>query len=312
MILAICNCCFTNMEHLNFSVIVTTYNRERLLAACLDSVLNQDYPPDGYEIVVVDDGSRDGTAKLVRSLDGIRYLYQENRGWAAARNLGIAHSRGEVLVFIDDDCLAAPHWLRRYEEAYARHPEVGGVAGRVSCGPQTNLAGKIRFEGHVAIFNEFNAPLGTRYDKAGYVLFCYGANRSYLRHVLSATTFDPALRYFEDLDFDLRLRERRVPIFYDPRIEVQHHYHLSAQERVRSHFYYGRSRVLFTARYPGFVYPLSGKPAGWRSLVRIFREYPEESIPSKLSYLLVQAVCRVARHLGALSGRRHLSKRNEG
>ncbi len=299
------------MENPKFSVIVTTYNRERLLAACLDSLLHQDYPRAGYEIVVVDDGSRDGTAKLARSLDGIRYLYQDNSGWAAARNLGIAHSRGEVLVFIDDDCLAAPHWLRRYEEAYARHPEVGGVAGRVTCGPETNLAGKIRFQGHVAIFDELNAPLGASYDTAGYVTFCYGANRSYRRHVLSDIGFDPELRYFEDNDLDLRLRERGISIFYDPKIEVQHHYRLPAWERVRSSFYYGRSRVLFAARHPHFVHPTSGKPAAWRSLVRIFREYPAESAWDKISYLLVQAVCRMARHLGALSGWRHLSKRNE-
>ncbi|MGQ9626389.1 MAG: glycosyltransferase family 2 protein [Anaerolineae bacterium] len=293
-----------------FSVIVTTYNRRKLLRSCIDSLLSQDYPAEKYEIILVDDGSRDGSGEMVRSVFGgrVRYLYQDNSGWAAARNLGLTQSRGEIVIFIDDDCRVAPDWLTLYEAAYLAHPEVGGVAGRVDAGPEMNLAGKIRFRGHVAIFNELNAPLGTRYESPGYVNFCYGANRSYRREVLGEAPFDARLWYFEDHDLDLRLKEQGVLIFYDPRVVVWHHYRLSAWGRIRADFYYARSEVLFRALHPDFSTPQNVRPAGWRSPFRLFRDFPEEPLKSKLSYLIVQALCRAARAFGTFQGRRELKR----
>jgi hypothetical protein len=84
------------------SVIVPTYNRAHLLPAALDSVVAQTYR--NWEIVVVDDGSTDDTESVVRRYgDGVRYVRQENRGVGAARNVGIAHARGDLLAFLDSD-----------------------------------------------------------------------------------------------------------------------------------------------------------------------------------------------------------------
>lgn len=99
---------------MDISVIVPVYNVKSYLSACLDSILNQDF--DSYEIVVVDDGSTDGSGELAeqyasRHTDKIRVLHQENQGLGGARNTGIKDAKGEYVAFIDSDDWIRPNML---------------------------------------------------------------------------------------------------------------------------------------------------------------------------------------------------------
>lgn len=288
----------SNTPH--FSIIVTTFNRCRLLQACLDALLAQCSPPGGHDIVVIDDGSRDGTAALLCSLAGrVHTLHQPNRGWAAARNRGAQAGHGDLLIFLDDDCLAPPDWLRRYAAAWATHPEAEAVTGRVACAPGANLAGKVQYQGHVAIFDRLNAAHGASYHAPGPVTFGYGANRSIRRAAFERLAgFDERLRYFEDLDLDLRLQATGAHVWYDPGIVVDHSYRLPAWGRLRAAYYYGRSAVRFSRLHPEFVYPGGGDGRGW---LRVMRAFPEEPPAAKAGYLLVTVLCRGARALGRLA-----------
>lgn len=110
-----------------FSVIIPTYNRAGLVVEAVQSVLDQTF--DDHEIVVVDDGSTDDTyAALKPYFSRIRYVWQENRGLAAARNRGIEEARGEFLAFLDSDDLFEPRMLEVVLETFQRHPDAGGVA----------------------------------------------------------------------------------------------------------------------------------------------------------------------------------------
>jgi len=285
-----------------FSVVVTTYNREALLERCLASLLVQDYPQEGYEIVVVDDGSADATASLLTSLarEGrIRYLHQENCGWAVARNTGVARSRGEIILFTDDDCRLPIDWLSKYDAVYHEYPVYDGVAGSLACEPGANLAGKLRHQVHLEMFDLMNASLGITHDQAGEALFCYGANRSFRRQSLEGTSFDAHLLYFDDFDMNLRLRKEGIRIFYDPSIQVFHNYVLSARDRVLADYRFGRSSVLFKKKHPDRAYlrPKRG------SLARLFNEYKGEPLLNRLSYLVVQGACRLAREWGRLEAK---------
>lgn len=107
------------------SVIIATYNRADFLKKALTSVLGQSY--SNLEIIVVDDGSNDHTDTVVAGFDSSRiiYLRQENRGCSAARNRGLATSRGEYVAFLDSDDRFHPEKLAKQLAALEAHPECG-------------------------------------------------------------------------------------------------------------------------------------------------------------------------------------------
>ncbi len=111
------------------SVAICTYNGERYLAATLDSVLAQTYP--NMEVVVVDDGSRDGTVSIVRQYaerdSRIRWFARENAGLPASRNYAFAQARGEWIAIIDQDDLCYPERLARQIAVAAAYPSAGLV-----------------------------------------------------------------------------------------------------------------------------------------------------------------------------------------
>jgi len=109
------------------SVVIPTYNRRRLLARAVDSVLAQTVPVD--EIIVVDDGSNDGTAEMLAERYGERviHVYQANAGVSAARNRGLAMARGGFIALLDSDDLWLPRKNELQLEWLARHPGYGMV-----------------------------------------------------------------------------------------------------------------------------------------------------------------------------------------
>lgn len=107
------------------SVIVPTYNRRDMLLQNLESLAASDMPKDGFEIIVVDDGSSDGTFEAVRDFRGgcqIRYVYQEDQGYRTgrARNLGIELAEGEVCVFLDCGIVVSRGFVRAHAEAHRK------------------------------------------------------------------------------------------------------------------------------------------------------------------------------------------------
>lgn len=118
------------------SVVVCTYNRCTLLPDALRSLLAQDPGGVRWELIVVDNNSRDATREVVRELveserGEMRYVFEPRQGLCHARNAGIAAARAPVVAFTDDDVRVAPDWVARIHGAFAAHPEVDFVGGRV-------------------------------------------------------------------------------------------------------------------------------------------------------------------------------------
>lgn len=109
------------------SVVVPVYNGERYLGATLESIFDQDYEP--LEVIVVDDGSSDGSAAVAQSLS-VRYVRQENAGPCAARNAGAELAQGELISFCDADDLWLPEKVTKQVAHIVERPEVGCVLVR--------------------------------------------------------------------------------------------------------------------------------------------------------------------------------------
>lgn len=95
---------------IKYSVIIPAYNAEDTIRDCLNSLINQSINKEEYEIIVVDDGSTDGTGEIVREYP-VKYFRQSNHGPASARNHGSRNCQGEILLFTDSDCLPAFNWI---------------------------------------------------------------------------------------------------------------------------------------------------------------------------------------------------------
>ncbi len=95
------------------SVIIPTYNRKAWLVETLQSLAQQTWPADSFEVIVVDDGSKDGTEEIAEATFPftLQYIWQTNQGDAEARNTGARHSQADILVFLDDDVLVEPDYL---------------------------------------------------------------------------------------------------------------------------------------------------------------------------------------------------------
>ncbi len=116
------------------SVVLCTLNRRALLEGALDALVRQQDAP-AYEVLLVDNGSTDGTAVLAdavrRRFPSLRYLLEPRRGLAHARNAGVALARGAYIAFTDDDVRVAPDWVRTIADAFAAAPRAACVGGPV-------------------------------------------------------------------------------------------------------------------------------------------------------------------------------------
>jgi glycosyltransferase involved in cell wall biosynthesis len=113
---------------MQLSVLIDTYNHQPLIESAIHSVLLQDFPPSQREIIVVDDGSTDGTAEIVRQYaPQVRLITKKNGGQASAFNAGIPECRGQVIVFLDGDDWWAPRKLRRIAHLFAEDHALGMI-----------------------------------------------------------------------------------------------------------------------------------------------------------------------------------------
>jgi glycosyltransferase involved in cell wall biosynthesis len=207
------------------SVIIVSHDDRERLHQCLESVLAQAVSRGGVEVIVVDDGSSDGTVPSVRAtFPSVRIVQKPHTGADNSRNHGIEAARGEIIAFIDSDCTAAPHWLARLERALRDEgrPIVGGRIVHPGGLWQRMVA--------VSDFGEFQ---GLAPKEVSNIPTC---NMGVRREWLSETRFDPGLGVGGDVVFCSALRKRGVRLHYDPEVQVFHH------PRVDARSFFARAR----------------------------------------------------------------------
>jgi GT2 family glycosyltransferase len=230
-------------EHL-VSVVVPTFNRRASLQRLLEALAQQTYPPERFEVVVVDDGSTDGTAEQARSL-GLPYtlkmLRQSNQGPAQARNLGVAEARGALVVFLDDDVVPRPHLIAAHVAAHQVHPNAV-VIGPMSPPPdEWPRPAWVRWEEDLLQI-QYQDMLAGKYPCGPRQFYTGNASLS-RQQFLEAGGFDPRFKRAEDVELAYRLRDRGARFVFRPEAEVWHYASRSFESWCRTPYQYGRYDV---------------------------------------------------------------------
>jgi lipopolysaccharide/colanic/teichoic acid biosynthesis glycosyltransferase/GT2 family glycosyltransferase len=224
-----------------YSVIVPAYQAADSLGLCLDALNAQTVARDLYEVIVVDDGSTDGTGEIAQQA-GARVIAQRNAGPAAARNAGAAAGRGDLLLFTDADCVPVPGWIAALAVPFADE-RVAGAKG-------TYLTSQRAL---VPRFTQLEYE--DRYDRMAGVEsidFVDTYSAAYRRDIFLANAgFDPAFRFDEDQEFSFRLTEKGYRLVFAPAAQVYHRHNATLAAYIRRKFLMAHWKVPVTRRHPG-------------------------------------------------------------
>ncbi len=208
------------MTPASISVVVITYNEEKNIRPCLDSLMALDYPKEKHEILVVD-ASTDETPRIVQSYEMVR-LIRSAKGFSQQKNAGLEAAKFDIVAFTDADCIIPPDWLRVIDRAF-REEKVTGVGGNAFPPPAIHRFGLwTACVGHPAggaIGFDANVERGR--DGVAFVAGCNSAFRK--SALLEVGGFDPRFSDGgEDVDVSRRLKDRGFFLDYIPELTVYH------------------------------------------------------------------------------------------
>jgi len=289
------------MKDLSLTVVIPTYNRKDILKKCLNALFNQTFPQSDYEIIVIDDGSTDGTEELVKSLlNGpcmLRYFKQENKGPASARNVGIKNANGKIVLFIGDDIIATPILLEEHSKWHREHPDHNvAVLGYVTWSPNIK----------VTIFMKYLEESGVQF---GYSLiedsvnvsykFFYTSNISVKRHFLHKYgLFDEEFPYaaWEDIELAYRLKKFSLQIIYNRYAIGYHNHYVDQRSFAKRAELSGRALSILHGKHPelnkrtnfkeGFDLTAIAKVLIWKFPSFLARLIPKKYLFGSYSYMI--------------------------
>jgi len=223
------------------SVVICAYNAERTMRPCLESLRQLDYP--NFEIIIVDDGSRDSTSQIAAEFPEFRLIRQPNKGLSTARNVGLHAARGELIAYTDSDCVVDPHWLTLIVREMVEG-KLGGCGG-----PNYPPHEKGWIEGCVAASPGAPSHVLIGDDRAEHLAGC---NMVFDKAALeSVGGFDPQFTAAgDDVDICWRLMIAGYSLGYCPSAFVWHFRRNTVKAYYCQQRGYGRAEAMLHLKYP--------------------------------------------------------------
>ncbi|MEO8274904.1 MAG: glycosyltransferase [Thermoanaerobaculia bacterium] len=271
------------------SVVIPTFNRRDVLDEVLSALDRQLGAPD-FEVIVVDDGSSDGTAEALdrrAQIRPLRLLQQRNRGPAAARNLGVTAASGGLVAFLGDDTVPAPDWLARHVAAHAERsaPRLA-VVGFTDWHPRTRQTPFLRYLNARGL--QFGYALISDPEQVPFNFF-YTSNLSLRRTTLLEEPFDESFPFpaWEDTEAAYRLTRRGLRLVYEPRAIAQHDHPTDFARFSRRQEQAGWSAAIFFRKHPELREFLGIGPSGPERLPSRARQFAREGLVRTLQFFPV-------------------------
>jgi mycofactocin glycosyltransferase len=241
----------------SISIIIPTRDRGELLVECLESLYTQDYPSNRIEIIVVDDGSLDETQKFVSGCSCKLLTNHQSRGQSYCRNIGARQATGEILAFLDDDCVAGRAWLKDLAPCF-QWEEVGAVGGYVD--GYSNRSSLDRYEKKFSLLNLGKYILrGVKDWSTFFIPTCNMLVRK--KAFTEIGGIRETLHLGEDVDFCWRMRDAGWQALYVPSGRVMHKHRNTLGKMLRRRADYGTSEAILCA-----LHPQRRKTLQWRPL----------------------------------------------
>lgn len=262
------------MDAVKISIIIPVYNSAATIRACLDAISIQSYSPDSYEIIVVDNGSKDDTVKIATDYP-VTILSKPDGTISSVRNFGASNANGEILAFIDSDCVVGVDWLN--EVVKAIKPSNVGAAG----------------SGYLTPINYTWVEKAWLLELEGSPFFTEslpGGNTAVKTNVFSEIGgFDEDLTTSEDWDLCARIVEAGYDIVYSPAIKNVHLGNSkSIKQLVAKEYWYGKN-ILDHAKKNPFDTVFMASILFIISSLIMFVGIPYVIYVSKIEYILVLA-----------------------
>jgi glycosyltransferase involved in cell wall biosynthesis len=233
-----------------FSVVIPTHNRLSMLQRVLAALDQQQGGPE-FEVIVIDDGSTDETAKVLSQRSGIIFRSQSNSGPGRARNHGVSLAKGRFVVFIGDDTVPERTFLSEHARTHAE----SGNDPLVACVGYTGWPDGERVSAFMDYINDYGLQFGYRLIHDGDVVpfnFFYTSNISIDRKLLAEHPFDTTFpsAAWEDIELAYRLERRGLKIRYNAKAITRHYHRMNVDSFARRQYTVGKSGAIFYRKHP--------------------------------------------------------------